>query len=185
MVKKTFIQNNWSGNIKIMDKNRELNIKVNITVPEFSHGQNLNNLLQKNNLVMPVELQAMDIIMRNGPRLCKVALGSNFFYKYRDQRSRNTIFEIGISKGKDSVIPDPVIYGQFGHYQSARKCEGGLYFNIDRAMAIFSYGGSLFECIQDILESDEVYFNASSKKLVEEKIKGIFLISYKSSIVFN
>lgn len=68
--------NSWSGKVTIKDIEKEESFIVNVTVPEISHGQNLKRLNEKDGQVMPIELQALDIIMRNGPRLCKSELNS-------------------------------------------------------------------------------------------------------------
>lgn len=65
--------NSWSGLVEVQDHDRTIKMRVNVTVPEMSHGQNLSRLLNTNQ-IMPVELQALDIIMRNGPRLAKVII---------------------------------------------------------------------------------------------------------------
>lgn len=62
----------FSGNVTIKDMEKEETFIVNVTVPEISHSQNLKQLKVNDGQVMPMELQALDIIMRNGPRLCKL-----------------------------------------------------------------------------------------------------------------
>jgi len=155
----------WSGIITVIDKEREEKIRVNITTPEVSHGQNLRDLAKKTDQIMPVELQALDIIMRNGPRLTKISLGPNFFLKSGDERSKRLQFDI---EG------DILKYGQFGHYQCAKMTEGGLYYNVDRAMAIFTEGGKLIEIIKDILERNQIgNLDDRDKKKVEDQIKSL------------
>ena len=55
----------WSGVVSVKDKEKIENFRVNITTPEFSHDQNLASLYSRDQ-IMPVELQALDIILRNG-----------------------------------------------------------------------------------------------------------------------
>ena len=172
---------NWTGVVQVKDKERIENIRVNITTPEVSHGQNLKKLLSPTDQIMPVELQALDIIMRNGPRLTKISLGPNFFFRSDDQRAHALQFEIG---------KDIMKYGQFGHYQCAKKTEGGLYYNVDRAMAVFTYGGKLIDAIKEILDSDRVNLSDQrSRQRVEDQIKTLKFnalhLNYKRTFIIH
>lgn len=139
---------NWSGEVTVKDKDKDEKFLVNITTPEISHGQNLRTLKQNDGKVMPVELQALDIIMRNGPRLCKISLGSNFFFKSNDPKSREYQFDIG---------SDFIKYGQFGVYQNAKKAENNrLFYNVDRAMAVFTEGGPLINFVNKTKNDNEL-----------------------------
>lgn len=170
---------------------------MNVTVPESSHGQNLKRLKEKDGQVMPIELQALDIIMRNGPRLCKrqfplktllfffslsnssqlirlitfnrfagkISLGSNFFFKSSDPSARDYQFDIGRDRNRD-----PIKYGQFGHYQCAKKTEQGLVYNVDRAMAVFTEGGPIIGLVKDIYNNQ---LGQREKGQLEELIKGL------------
>lgn len=122
--------------------------RVNITVPDSSHYQNFGTLLKKDGRLMPFEMQALDIVVRNGPRWNKIALGPNLFCKFDDPQGRPLRHDIGRGNFKD-----PLKFIQFGFYQSSRRTEDGLYCNVDRAMAIFTIGGDLIRLIDLIVPS--------------------------------
>lgn len=137
--------NCWSGLIIVGNGDAEEKYLVNITVPETSHCQNFAKLREKDGRLMPYELQALDILLRNGPRLTKVALGPNLFFKFNDPLGQNLRYLIG------GRFPDPLKYIQFGSYQSTRRTDDGLFYNVDRAMAVFTKGGDLIGIIDQIV----------------------------------
>jgi len=175
----------WSGVVTVKDKDKSENFRVNITIPETSHGQNLDSLLGRNLSIMPVELQALDIIIRNGPRLKNVALGQNFFLKCTDENWEKYKFDI--MDGRDA---DPMKYGQFGNYQCAKITEKGIRYNVDRAMAVFTYGGMVKDAFSYIL-GKSFKFPLTRDRLydAEEQLKGLKFsakhLNYKRTFIIS
>ena len=134
-----------TGSIMVDNNQRKERYQVNITVPKDSNLPKFSALLKKDNRLMPFELQALDIVLRNGPRIKKVAIGPKLFRKFNDpDLSDKKSLRLNIGSGSLKYI-------QFGYYLSARKAEDGLYCNVDRAMAIFTQGGALIKLIDLIV----------------------------------
>ena len=138
--------NCWPKPVYVQNGERMEQWTVDITIPEKSNVQNFGELLKKDGRWMPFELQALDILLRNGPRQQKIALGPNLFSKLDDGQR----YDILTGKNRD-----PLKFIQFGYYQSARKAEDqrektALYLNVDRATAILTNGGNLIELVDKI-----------------------------------
>ena len=73
--------------------------------------------------------------MRNGPRINKIALGSNFFLKSDEEtKKENENSFLNLKANRDSV--DNIKYVKFGYYQNT-KILGKYEFDIINIVLIF------------------------------------------------
>lgn len=152
--------NRWFGLVNIIKKEqlKRETFLVNVTKPEQSHNQNFENLL-KSNKIIPLELQAINILLRNGPRRTKVSVKSEIYRKSTDKDFEKFKFPIDETK-----------YGLFGCYQAVEVTENGINLNVDRSLAFFTVGGRLIELVEKFMSSsNELSFQ--NKKKVEDLIK--------------
>jgi eukaryotic translation initiation factor 2C len=157
--------------------------KVRITTPDDSHIVDLAKIKESTSTDFKVsETQALDIILKNGPRRFKLSIGMNLFLRTADLRrldeARQAQIRTYLGENKEMA---------FGFYQSARMTEEGLMLNLDRAAIVFNKGGSLISVIEKLLseahsnyrETVQIKVTSSyrldqyDRKMLETEIKGL------------
>jgi eukaryotic translation initiation factor 2C len=116
-------------------------------------------------------IAALDIVMREGPTLSKIPIGSSLFLKEQDDA-----FRINIGGNKQLA---------FGFYQSLRPTSSGLHLVVDRSCCSF-YGecgviemiGRMFAFTKDGLVRRARWTDAERKR-IEKELKGVSIVITK------
>ena len=177
---------------------RKSTFRVRITTPNDSHQIDLSQINNNTTTDFKVcETQALDIILKNGPRRFKLSIGMNLFLRTWDLRKLDPRRQESIRShlGENKEIG-------FGFYQSARMTESGLMLNIDRAVIVFNKGGPIVRIIENIMSDfkstyhNKVMFSLArdrwddrDKKAVEQELKMLKMqvnhISYRPKFTIH